>query len=107
MSKLGTNDADPTLRGSGSLSSVAAGTAVPLRSGTYSLTIWGNFIATLVVEYSFDAQVTWVPATTLDGVAASFTSPLSVVGEQPEANTFVRLRCTAFTSGTANWRIGY
>lgn len=107
MSKLGTADLDLTQRGTGALSSAASGTAVPLRSGTYNLTIWGTFVATLVVEYSFDAQVTWVAATTLDGVPASFTSPISVVGDQPEANTYARVRCSSYTSGTANWRIGY
>lgn len=68
--------------------------------------------ATVRLERSFDGGVTWVtcgigggyPAIFVLG-AASLTSPVSVVAAEPERQVAYRLNCTAYTSGTINYRM--
>lgn len=88
----------------GSFTGATAGVSVPV-GGRFNIVLSGTFSATIIAEYSFDGGTTWVAALTLDGIAASFTIPGAVLGDQPEANTLLRLRCTAFVSGPVGWRI--
>lgn len=80
----------------------AAYTPVAGRSINYSA--WGTFVGTLRLERSFDAGVTWLPVTAL-GTGISFTAPFSETWDEAEANVQYRLNCSAYTSGTANYRI--
>lgn len=69
--------------------------------------------ATVVIERSFDGGVTWLecniggagtPAQYQLGSAA-INNPVSVVVSEPEQGVAYRLHCTAYTSGTVNYRV--
>lgn len=112
---LASNDAAVTALGllarptvdavTGTLAALAAGTAfVPQRERPFNLTVWGTFVATWVLERSFDG-VTWHPLTACGVPLYSLTGPASEMLEEPEAGVSYRVRVTAFTSGTLNYRL--
>ena len=90
---------------SGAFSGTGAGAGVAL-CGPFNLSVWGTFVATVVVERSFDGGTTWLPLS-LDtyGTTVSLTAPCSLIVSEPETGVLYRLRCSAFTSGTASWRL--
>lgn len=74
--------------------------------GRFNLTLSGVFSATVLLERSFDDGTSWNPASTDSlGTAASYTTPISVVGEEPEEGVSYRLRVTAYVSGTVTYRL--
>jgi hypothetical protein len=74
--------------------------------GAFNVALWGTFVGTVQLQRSFDGGTTWLPAS-FDGQGdiASYTQPISVVANEPEHGVLYRLNCTAFTSGTINYRI--
>ena len=82
----------------------AAGDA-PEFQGEFNLTISGTFVATVRLERSFDGGSTWHPCTRSDGGARQWTAPISIVVREPEDGVEYRLNCTAFTSGTVDYRL--
>jgi hypothetical protein len=72
---------------------------------SFNLSIWGTFVGTVALERSFDGGTTWLNCTKTDGTANSFTAAASVVCEEPEPGVLYRLNCSAYTSGTINWRL--
>ncbi|CAH2606421.1 conserved protein of unknown function (plasmid) [Rhodovastum atsumiense] len=75
-------------------------------SGRFNVSIWGTFVATVVIERSFDGGSTFLPLSTdAYGTAVALTVPCSLVIDEPEAGVIYRLRCTSWTSGSVNWRI--
>lgn len=96
----------------GTLSSATAGdsfrlTQPPKRSsapGQINVAIYGAFSATARIECSFDGS-NWVPmAKDPDGNYASYTTPVALVIDAPEVGVSYRINCTAYTSGTINYR---
>lgn len=78
----------------------------PVFKELFNASLWGTFIATVVLEKSFDGGANWVPVSEdSGGTANSFTAPCAVVVYEPETNILYRWNCTAFTSGTINYRI--
>ncbi|NUB07020.1 hypothetical protein FW320_12650 [Azospirillum sp. Vi22] len=73
--------------------------------GKFNVSLWGTFVATVALERSFDGGTTWLNCTRPDGTANAFTAPVSLVCDEPETGVLYRLNCSAFTSGTVNWRI--
>lgn len=74
--------------------------------GGFNVAIWGTFVATVTVERSFDGGTTWVPvAATAGGSALSHTAPTSYSLQEVERDVLYRLNCTAYTSGTVNYRV--
>lgn len=74
----------------------------------YNVTVWGTFVGTVVLERSFDGGVTYQPLTRdLAGAIAALTAPFSMIAFEPErvSNVKTRLNCTAYVSGTINYRI--
>ncbi len=67
----------------------------PQRSMSYAIT--GTFVATLVLEHSFNNGVSWTIDQTYTTTGQSSTA-LSLIGQ---GMTVYRFRCTAYTSGTA------
>ena len=75
-------------------------------SGQFNVSVSGTFVATFQLQRSFDNAVTWIVCSSDSaGTAASWTAPFSVVVEEPEAGVLYRLACTAYTSGTATYRL--
>lgn len=83
--------------------------------GYYNFFVWGtplsgglsgSFSGTVQLEKSFDGGTTWIPAS-LDtaGDAAAYTSAVSVTGLEIEPGMLYRVDCTAYTSGTINYRL--
>lgn len=88
-----------------------------------SFTAWGNFNvafggssgpngswnATIRIERSFDGGTTWyVAGVGGGGQQAIYNTPnqdVSVVVSEPERGVLYRLDCSAYTSGTINYRI--
>lgn len=95
----------------GTLSSATAGdafrlTELPKRAsiGQINVAIYGTFSATARIECSFDGS-NWVPmAKDPDGNYASYTAPVALVIDAPEVGVSYRINCTAYTSGTINYR---
>jgi hypothetical protein len=93
------------VQGTGTFTATGGGTAVPIaRRGDLNISLWGTFTATVTLERSYDGS-TWLPLTYLDGVALSWTAPMSTAFTVSDAGASYRFNCTAFTSGTVNWRI--
>lgn len=76
----------------------------PANSIQMNMSLWGTFVATLVLERSFDKGVTWLPITAL-GTPIEFTGPCTETFEEYEKGVQWRWRCKARTSGTINYRI--
>ena len=75
-------------------------------SGYFNITLYGTFTATVVVQRSFDAGSTWhTVSQDATGADASYTAPMSLVALEPEHGTMYRLNCTAYSSGTVNYRL--
>lgn len=89
---------------SGIFSGTGPDTAV-LMLGAFNISIWGTFVATIEFERSFDGGTTWIPVCFPDGTPIRFFAPKSGAWAEIEAGVYYRVRCSAYTSGAANWRI--
>lgn len=92
---------------SGAFTATGQSASIILR-GPFNFSIWDTFVATLSLERSFDGGTTWMNVTRNDGSANAFTAPvsMSVPGDDSgEADVLYRLNCSAYTSGTARYRI--
>ena len=76
-----------------------------LGEGQFNVSLSGTFVATVALERSFDGTNWFTCSRDSAGTAASWTAPMSVVVEEPEAGVLYRLNCTAFTSGTVTYRM--
>lgn len=74
------------------------------RQGLFNLTISGTFVGSVWLERSFNGGSDWHPCTSL-GASIAFTAPCSEVASEPQPGTLYRLTCTAYTSGTINYRL--
>ncbi len=81
-----------------------AGSSIMLR-GNFNISVWGTFVATVELERSFDGGTTWIRVTFSDGGILAYTAPASAVWSEAEYGVLFRLRCTAYTSGSINWRL--
>lgn len=79
--------------------------ASQLRRGRFNVAIWGTFTATVQVQRSFDAGETWIVCAGPDLADAEFVSPITFAAEETEQGVRYRLACTAYTSGTINYRM--
>lgn len=93
----------------GGFTAAAQTSAVLTLRGPFNLTLWNTFVATVVLEKSIDGGATWV-AVSRDGTGTglSWTAPIALTVEEIDLGVQYRLRCSAFTSGTASYKIsGY
>lgn len=81
-----------------------AGESILLR-GNFNVSVWGTFDATVALERSFDGGSSWIRVTFSDGNAITYTAAASAVWSEPEFGVSFRLRCSAYTSGSINWRL--
>ena len=74
--------------------------------GQFNVSLWGTFVGTISVERSFDNGATWINCSRdTAGTDNAFTAPTTQVLNEPENGVLYRVNCTAFTSGTINYRI--
>lgn len=89
----------------GSLSALGNGTP-GFFLGNFNVAVWGTFVGTLTLENSYDGGVTWIPVINKHtGSVVTFTAPGALQEDEVEAGVQYQLVMTAFTSGTANYRI--
>lgn len=88
---------------------VATGQSLALpASGPFNLSLWGTFVATVQLQRSFDGGLTWqlAQADSVGATAISFTAVASVkLDLGSEGGVLYRLNCSAYTSGTVNYRL--
>jgi hypothetical protein len=89
----------------GAFVAIGQSAALPLY-GPFNVSLWGTFAGTTQLERTFDGGTTWLPvdATTL-GTVLVWTAPFSGTWTETEKMVPYRLNCTAYTSGTINYRI--
>lgn len=88
---------------SDTLTGVGAGN-VAIVSGTFNYSLSGTFVATLVLQRSLDAGLTWHDVTSF-GDVYEFTGPCQESLAEPENGARYRWKCTAYTSGSIKARI--
>jgi hypothetical protein len=96
----------------GSFSATGNGTAFVPNTGSFNnaqqfnVAVYGTFVATIVLECSFDSGANWIPVLRYcTGNAVSYAAPSAEVLPAPEGSVQFRVRCSAYTSGTANYRL--
>jgi len=72
--------------------------------GFYNIILTGTFVGTVVVDRSFDGGATSAPCTAL-AAPVEFTTPATEVLQEPEPGVLIRLRCSAYTSGSIAARV--
>lgn len=78
----------------------------PIFKDIFNIAIWGTFVATLQLEKSFDGGTTWLPVSKdSSGSVATYTSAVNLGIYEPEKDVLYSWNCTAYTSGTVNYRI--
>lgn len=86
---------------------VALGNGTPIEIlGDFNFALWGVFVGTVVLECSYDGGTTWLASLfkfTL--TAIQLVSVAATSSSESEPGVLYRVRCSAFTSGTINWRI--
>lgn len=85
----------------------AGDSAAAVFYGSFNVSIWGTFSATAQLQRSFDGGTTWLPLSIdLAGDTLQFTAPYSgFPWAELEHQVLYMLVCTAYTSGTLNYRL--
>ena len=89
----------------GSLAAIGVGGSAQVYGRYLNVTLWGSFDAMVQLERSFDGGTTWHPCTDNAGTVQTWSVPMTIVIEEPEDGVLYRLNCTAYTSGTVNYRV--
>lgn len=77
----------------------------PVAGRGFNASLWGTFVATVQVERSFDSGATWLPLTANGTQLEKFTAAASEQLQEDESGVQYRFNCTAYTSGTVNYRL--
>ncbi|HXA22761.1 MAG TPA: hypothetical protein VNW90_10700 [Acetobacteraceae bacterium] len=74
--------------------------------GSFNVSLWGTFVGSAQLERTFDGGTTWLPVSgNTAGAVLAWTVPFSGTWTEVEHTVGYRLNCTAYTSGTVNYRI--
>lgn len=104
MNAAGGSELAPTVV-TGTFGAIGNGTAGSF-IGNFNVSLWGTFVGTAILERSFDGGTTFLPVSKdLGGTANSFTAPMTIAISEPEPGVLYRFRCSAWTSGTINYRL--
>lgn len=77
---------------------------IPVSGRAFNVSVYGTFSASVQLERSFDGT-NWFPITAAGTQLYAWTGAASEAAEDAEFNVSYRLNCTAYTSGTVNYRI--
>ena len=81
------------------LASVTTTGIIQIDRGLFNVSLYGTWVATLILQRSFDGGANWLNVKT-------YNANIEDVGEEPEDNVQYRLNCTVYTSGTVTYIIG-
>ncbi len=76
----------------------------PIPGRGFNITLSGTFVATVILERSFDQGATWYPLTGSGYPIYNWTAAASEMAVEDETDVIYSLRCV-WTSGTAAYRI--
>jgi hypothetical protein len=76
----------------------------PISARPFNVSVWGTFSGSVQLERSFDGSA-WLPITAAGMQLYVWSAPASEVAEEPEYGVLYRLNCTAYASGTINYRM--
>lgn len=90
---------------SGSFAATGQSNAIALY-GAFNVALWGTFSGNAQLQKSFDGGATWIPyGADLTGALPVLSAPVAFRAIESELGINYRLACTAFTSGTINYRL--
>ena len=75
----------------------AAGEIFTPRIGNFNIAVWGTFVGELTLKRSLDGTI-WLPVGTYSALEGDSEF-------EAEPGVQYRFTCSAFTSGTINWRL--
>lgn len=91
---------------SGTLGAANAASAQLALLGNFNVAVWGVFTGTVSVQCSYDGGTTWIPVINKrTGSVITFTAPGALQEDEVEPGVYYRVQMTAYTSGTASYRI--
>jgi len=105
MAELSTTSPDESRHVVGYFTATGTSPGWPITVAKFNFSIWGTFAGTAVLERSFDGGAVWIPCSYGNGVANSFTTPMTLVCEEIETDVLYRVNCTTLSSGLLNWRL--
>ena len=73
--------------------------------GKFNFALWGVFVGTVNLQKSYDGGTTWIIARDMNGNAMTLTAADTRVIEEDEPGVLYDVNCSAYTSGTVNYRI--
>jgi hypothetical protein len=76
-----------------------------LKAGSFNISGFGTFVATVRLERSFDQGANWLPITLAWAATATWTAPWDETQSLSEPGLLYRYNCTAYVSGTVNYYI--
>lgn len=77
----------------------------PIAGRPFNISLWGTFVGSVQLERSFDNGSTWLPITAAGTQIFVWSASASESNEESEFGVIYRLNCTAYTSGTINYRL--
>ena len=77
----------------------------PAADRTFNATLYGTFSASVRLERTFDGGTNWHPLTAAGTQLYAWTAAASETCEEAEEGVGYRLNCTAYSSGTVNYRL--
>ena len=77
----------------------------PIYGRSFNISVWGTFSGTVQLERTFDNGTNWLPVTAGGVGAYVWTAPASESTVEDEVGVAYRFNCTAYTSGTVNYRM--
>lgn len=92
----------------GAFTGTATGTPYqPIANKPFNVFLTGTFAGTFSLARSYDGGVTYATVPLPDITdAATFTTPVNFVVIEPDAAVLYAWVCSAYTSGTASYRMG-
>lgn len=103
------SDFTGTFTGTGQSLTIAPETTSDTKDSIpFNVTLAGTFVGTVQLERRFTAQggTNWHPLTVVGTQIGIWTAPCSEIFEEPQQGVDYRLNCTAYTSGTIQYRLG-
>lgn len=80
-------------------------TVAPAFYHNFNVALWGTFVATVSLQRSFDGTNWNIVSSDNYGTSATYAAPVNLAAFEPEYGVIYRWNCSAYVSGTVNYRI--